>query len=255
VLFNIVQNAQHAMSGRGSGRIAVRTRGNERIVRVEISDDGPGIPAEYLKRVFDPFFTTKEVGKGTGLGLSLAYSTVKEHGGSMRVESAPGRGAVFTIELPAQDGGAGARADEASGVETQPGGGGDGMPPVKERGSRILVVEDEKPLADVMVEILQAYGHVIDTAGDGVTAWSMIQARDYDLIITDLKMPNMGGREFYARVAKAKPELARRIIFSTGDTASSETRAFFKEVDNPCLKKPFNLAELVRLVDSALTRD
>jgi two-component system NtrC family sensor kinase len=252
VFINIIQNAQHAMAGRG-GRVTVRTRGDERSIRAEIVDDGPGIPAENLKRIFDPFFTTKEVGKGTGLGLSLAYGTVKDHGGSIRVESRAGGGAIFSIELPAQ-GGVPETSDDP-GAEVESGDCGDGMPPVRERGGRILVVEDEKSLADVMVEILQSYGHVIDTAGDGQTAWAMTLSHDYDLIITDLKMPNMNGREFYANVAKAKPALARRIIFSTGDTASPETRAFFKEVGNPFIRKPFNLADLVRMVDAALNRD
>ncbi len=250
VLINIVQNAQHAMAGRGSGRVFVRTRGDERTVRVEVIDDGPGIPSEYLSRVFEPFFTTKEVGKGTGLGLNLAYQTVEKHGGSIKAENPPGGGALFTIELPAHEGDDEAREEESREAGQGSGGGGHGMPPVRERGGRILVVEDEKPLADVMIEALQLQGHVIDAAGDGKTALSMIGSGDYDVIITDLKMPNMGGREFYAHVAKARPELARRIIFSTGDTANPETRAFFREVGNPCLRKPFNLADLLRLVDS-----
>jgi CheY-like chemotaxis protein len=116
------------------------------------------------------------------------------------------------------------------------------------------VVEDEGHLADVMVEALEAHGLVVETAGNGRTAKERLSSRAYDLIISDLKMPQMNGREFYRYVAAAQPALARRIIFSTGDTASPETQAFFQEVGNPFLAKPFNLTELIRVVDSVLAR-
>ena len=108
------------------------------------------------------------------------------------------------------------------------------------------------PLAEVVSEVLQLQGHTVDTAGDGRTAKDLISQCRYDLIISDLKMPNMNGRDFYRHVASVEPALARRIIFSTGDTANPDTQAFFEEVGNPFLTKPFNLKELLRLVDLVL---
>jgi signal transduction histidine kinase len=95
---NLLMNACDALEGKGE--IAIRTLPVDRGVRVEIEDDGPGMPPDVKSRVFDPFFTTKDVGKGTGLGLSISHGIVDRHGGSMWVESEPGRGTTFVIELP-----------------------------------------------------------------------------------------------------------------------------------------------------------
>jgi two-component system NtrC family sensor kinase len=102
VFLNILVNAEQAMTAaHGRGRLHLKTRHEGDAVRITIADDGPGIPKEYLDRIFDPFFTTKPVGQGTGLGLSISYGIIKEQGGDMRVDSEVGKGAMFTIELPA----------------------------------------------------------------------------------------------------------------------------------------------------------
>jgi len=250
VFLNIIYNAYQAMKERGGpGNLSVVTRGEAGRLVVEITDDGPGIAPQNLGRIFDPFFSTKEVGKGTGLGLSLAYGTVREHGGTISARSVHGAGSTFVVDLPAAP----------PGVEIDP----VPMPALmetpairKEGGAegarRILVIEDEEPLAEVIAEVLQAEGHHVDIAGDGLTARARIAAVRYDLIISDLKMPNMNGREFYRHVASIDGGLAKRIVFSTGDTANPDTQAFFEEVGNPFLSKPFNLADLIRVVDSVL---
>jgi len=262
VFLNIIHNAYQALKERGGpGSLTVRSRNAGDRVIVEITDDGPGISPENLKRVFIPFFTTKEAGVGTGLGLSLAYSTVRGHGGTITAHSEPGSGATFLVDLPAASQQAVDQdtegpyppedvpeASQAANAALRRAGEG----PAQATGRRILVVEDETALAEVMVEALRFHGHEVETAGDGRTARSKISERRYDLIITDLKMPHMNGRDFYRHVASVEPALARRIIFSTGDTASPETQAFFEEVGNSYLSKPFNLAELLRVVDSVL---
>ena len=243
VFMNIIYNAYQAMKEkRTPGRLTLKTRNQADLVVIEITDDGPGIAPQNLKRIFDPFFSTKEVGKGTGLGLSLAYGTIREHGGTISAKSVPGAGSTFIIELPA-----GSEMPADGFVEAV-----DAKPPASTTGKRILVVEDEPALAEVMAEILMAQGHYVDTACDGKHAKTLISRTKYDLIISDLKMPHMNGRDFYRHVAGIEPDLARRIIFSTGDTASKETQAFFEEVGNPFLSKPFNLKDLIRLVDKVL---
>jgi CheY-like chemotaxis protein len=119
-------------------------------------------------------------------------------------------------------------------------------------GKRILVVEDEISLADMMCEALAAEGHHVDAAANGFTARKMLLSARYDLIISDIKMPNMGGRELYDAVFQMDPALARKIIFSTGDSVSAETHAFFQKVGNPYLTKPFNLNDLFRLIQRTL---
>jgi two-component system NtrC family sensor kinase len=245
VLVNLVRNAHQAMlekEGRGLLRVVTRCDGD--LCRMEVSDSGAGIRPEHLRKIFDPFFSTKKVGEGTGLGLSIAYGTVREHGGSIQVRSRPGRGSTFLVELPAS---AEVRESPAARPEA---------PPVVVRrsagGRRILVVDDEANLADMIREALEAEGHHVDAACDGRTAAGLLRESSYDLIISDLKMPNMGGRELYEEISRRDPSLARRIIFSTGDSVSPETQAFFREVGNLYLTKPFNLAELYRTVHRAL---
>lgn len=248
VFVNIIHNAHQAMREKGGrGVLRIVTRCDGLTCSVEVSDTGPGIRPEHLTRIFDPFFSTKGVGQGTGLGLSIVYSTVKAHGGEIYARSRPGRGATFVLEIPAC-----ASAEEAAiplsvAPRMEPAA-GIGRGPT----GRILIVEDEVNIVEMMREALTVAGHVVDAAQDGVTASSMLRTERYDLIITDLKMPNMSGRELYDVVRDINPRLARRIIFSTGDSVSADTQAFFKETGNPCLTKPFDLRDLYQMVNSAL---
>jgi two-component system NtrC family sensor kinase len=244
VFVNIVNNAHHAMKEKGGrGVLRIATRCDGLTCRVEVSDTGPGIRPHHLKKIFDPFFSTKEVGKGTGLGLSLAYGTVKDHGGQISARSRPEQGTSFIVELPAvatlEEAPAAAKAVAVRGELVQ-------------GGKRILVVEDEASLSEMICEALSAEGHQVDRAGDGVTASKKVKEGSYDLIISDLKMPNMGGRELYDAVHRMDPDLARRIIFSTGDSVSADTQAFFRQIGNPYLTKPFNLRDLYNAVNTAL---
>jgi len=244
VFVNLVQNAHHAMKQRGGrGMLRIVTRCDGLTGRAEVSDTGIGIAPENLKRIFDPFFSTKTVGQGTGLGLSIAYGTIKEHGGTIHARSRLSRGTTFTVDLPAI-----AAVEEAAAAPEM----ADAVPQRPLPGKRILVVEDEGSLAEMMCEALSAEGHHVDSAADGDTAWRMIVNDRYDLIISDIKMPNMGGRELYDAVLRTDPELARHIIFSTGDSVSSDTQAFFERIGNPHLTKPFNLSDLYRVVQKTL---
>ncbi len=234
VFFNIITNAEHAMlSAHGGGKLKVRSRAEKGYIRLSFSDDGVGIPAENLRRVFDPFFTTKEGGQGTGLGLTISYGIMDDLGGRIRVESRPGKGATFIVELPIVEGPA--------------------FPPPPEMekeieltkiSRRVLVVDDEESILALLRDVLTADGHTVDTARNGAEALTLLAKHGYDLLITDIKMPGMSGQALYQRVKEMDSELARNTVFVTGDTVSAETRNFLQRIDNICLAKPFRIREV-----------
>ncbi|MGD8376034.1 MAG: ATP-binding protein [Acidobacteriota bacterium] len=248
VLLNLVTNAHQAIrsaaaEGGAAGHISIRTAPVDGRVRIVVEDDGPGILPGHLNRVFDPFFTTKEVGVGTGLGLSLAYGCITEHGGEIRVESRPGAGARFLIDLP---GAAVRERPEAPlAVPARPTGGG--------LSSRdVLVVDDEPAIAELIAEALRAAGHHVDIVHDGRVARERLREQRYDLVLTDLKMPHMSGVDLYEDLERTDPEMAGRMIFSTGDTVSRETAAFLRRFEDRCLTKPFRLHDLHAVVERVL---
>lgn len=249
VFLNVVTNAEQAMlEAHGKGRLIIRTRADaqkERII-VEFIDDGPGIPEGHLTRIFDPFFTTKEVGKGTGLGLSLSYGMIKEHGGNIYVTSRPGDGATFVIELPI-----------ISSLQEEPDDLRELLPPAYHfeklvQGKRILVVDDEKYILDFFVEVFHPLPMQVDTASDGRAAMNKLLTTDYDLVVSDFKMPQMSGKDLYDWIKKNRPHLAGRIIFVTGDTVSLETRSFLEDNQNRYLAKPFKIEEVKEVIQQAL---
>jgi signal transduction histidine kinase len=247
VFVNILQNARQAMeSSAPPRRIRIEGRRVAEGVRLEFSDSGPGIRPEHLPRLFEPFFTTKDVGRGTGLGLSLAYGTVRDHGGRIEVRNNPGAGACFVVTLPVAAGPA-AERPAAPGAKA-------GEAATAGAGERILVVDDEALLAAVVVEALRSEGYSADAARSGDEALQLLQQQPYDLVITDLKMPGMDGPRLREEILRRAPGFSGRILFSTGDVASSSTRRFLEETGSACLTKPFRLAELRRVVRGALEK-
>src|SRR5216117_532430 len=243
VLVNLIVNAQHAMREVPSPRrltLATRFDRERGHVRLEVSDTGPGIPREIQPRIFEPFFTTKPSGQGTGLGLSLCKGIVQEHDGAITVESELGRGATFLIELPVLA--PPAAATKAAPAEALP------TPAAK----AILVVDDESEIAAVLAEMLQRAGHHVDAAADGAMALEMLGRRGYDLIVTDTKMPVLDGVELYRALERRFPQYCRRLIFVTGDVLDPEKRRFLESTGAPCLPKPFDLDEVLRVAHHLL---
>lgn len=236
VLVNLINNAAQAIAGTSTpGHITITAKRWLDGIAIQVADDGPGIAPDLRERIFEPFFTTKPEGEGTGLGLSICQGIVREHGGRITVDSAPGRGTTFSVELPA-----------AIGV----------TPPVREEGRSphvrplsVLVVDDEPHILHYMRATLESWGHTVTLAADGADALAMVRAQSFDLILCDLRMPRLGGREFYTALTQLGPELAERVIFATGDTVRDDALKFLEALGRPYLHKPFKLAELRQLLD------
>jgi two-component system NtrC family sensor kinase len=242
VFVNLLTNAAQAIASTGKpGQITVTAKRWLDGLAVSVADDGPGIPEELLPRVFEPFFTTKMEGEGTGLGLSICQGIVKEHGGRITLESSPGAGATFTVELLS-----GGRPSSPP----QP------VPVPEAAGAlRILVVDDEPHILHYMRATLESWGHQVEVASDGTEAVERALMVPFDVIICDLRMPRLGGREMYNNLARAHPHIARKVIFATGDTVRGDTLQFLETLGRPFLHKPFTLGELRTVLSTVAVGD
>ncbi|PYM08921.1 MAG: histidine kinase, partial [Candidatus Rokuibacteriota bacterium] len=237
VLLNLVQNAHQAMkSAHDKGVLTVRLHREAGGVHVEVLDDGPGIPPEHLERIFDPFYTTKPVGEGSGLGLPVSQGIVSEHGGRVWAENRPGGGAAFHLVLPVGGPGPVVEAPRELPLPTRP--------------LRVLLVEDERRVADVLANLLKSLGHTAEVALGGRQALERIVDNQYDVVFVDLKMPEMDGRAFWQELVARDSPLARHTIFMTGNPRSLEALADEK-AGTPLLAKPFTVPELSAVLRAA----
>jgi two-component system NtrC family sensor kinase len=245
VFLNIINNARQAMEGGPKkGRLRVSTESAEGRVRVLFKDNGPGIPAENMKKIFNPFFTTKEVGKGTGLGLSLCYGIVSEHGGTITPHSAEGEGATFVIDLPV--------APQAKAAEKKLSGPLP-APSIREGvGKRVLVIDDEDTILQMISEALKRNGYRVDVARDGEAALRRFGQYHYDLALCDWKMPGLNGEQIYERLRESNPEMSQRLIFITGDVVNEKTQEFLRSKKKVCLSKPFTLVEFRSAINKVM---
>src|SRR3990167_1961819 len=235
VFTNIILNAEQAMSeSPGHGQLKVQTGIKKKnTIEISFSDDGPGIPKDVIGKVFDPFFTTKEPGKGTGLGLAVAYGIIKEHGGEIHVSSRVEKGTTFVIELPLLEQQVVLECDKEEKIPKIPN---------TIKGKRILIVEDEEMIIDLVKGVLGKDDSKVEVARNGKEALGKIDTNDYDLIVCDIKMPIMNGIQLYNEIKTRDPGLAHRFIFITGDP-SIETIDFINETGNKVITKPFRIEE------------
>jgi CheY-like chemotaxis protein len=256
VIINLAINARDAMPE--GGRLTIETSNSElddryteqnpearpgHYVLVAISDTGQGMDESTKARIFEPFFTTKELGKGTGLGLAMAYGFIKQSGGHIEVHSTLRHGTVFKLYLP--------RADEVMPVATV-------LPeqftPLVGT-ETILVVEDEATIRNLLRRVLQSRGYTILEARDGQEALEVAQQHvgRIDLLITDLVMPRMSGRELARRLAQLQPEVRILLISGYSDKAALDQEML--QASAVFLQKPFSPADLVRKVREVLNAE
>jgi PAS domain S-box-containing protein len=239
VLINLIINAQQALeeSEALDKNLVIRTGlGDEGRVVIEVIDNGPGVPQDLACRIFEPFFTTKPQGTGTGIGLSFSHGIVESHGGTLTVLPRHG-GATFRIEFPPASPSA---RDEAERAPPEP------VVPVRRR--KALVVDDEADIADTIRELLERDGFDVTVAGNGAAALMALDHGEFDVILSDLKMPGVSGPEMYERLREIRPHLLSRIAFVTGDTLGSTMDEFLKTSGRPVLEKPFTRAGVRCLV-------
>jgi signal transduction histidine kinase/CheY-like chemotaxis protein len=252
VLLNLAVNARDAMRTGGTLTISTtldtvdeataRARADLTAgpcVLLRVHDTGEGMPTDVMARAFDPFFTTKELGRGTGLGLATVYGIVKQSGGSVWIESAPGQGTTVCVSLPRWE------AEEA-GIQPPT------MPVTSRREAVILVVEDESTVRALVCRTLEQAGHQVIEAVDGAGGLdaAMAHGGDIDLVVTDVVMPVMGGREMASRLLARRPGL--RFLFVSGYPDDARAPGELAGSAGDFLAKPFTPGELVARVDELL---
>lgn len=249
VLTNLMLNASHAMPD--GGKLVIRTRNitnrqtsgtNERsdAVLLTVEDNGQGMTPEVRRRAFEPFFTTRQQGEGSGLGLSMVYGIVSQSGGDVAIESVESLGTVVRIVLP-----------QAEGQETrQP----DFEPQYEARGGNeiILLVEDQDPVREAARRLLTKKGYSVLEATNGADAISKYgdNIDSFDLILTDIVMPQMGGRDLVAWIRVKRPDCPA--IYMSGYSADREQLK--NDADVPFLPKPFSATELSAVVRETLNK-
>jgi PAS domain S-box-containing protein len=252
VLINLILNARDAMPD--GGRLTATASNAEydevtaaqhpglgpgRYVLLTVTDTGQGMPAEVVARAFEPFFTTKAKGQGTGLGLATVYGVVRQANGRVSIYSEVGRGTAVRVLLPAVE-----RRSVPRAVES--------VSPAVQAGALILLVEDEDAVRHAVRRILAGVGYEVLEAANGQAAVSVSAAcgRRIDLLLTDMVMPGMSGRELSTRLRASRPEL--RVMYMSGYAENITPRD--EDLDAPLLAKPFMRVRLLKAVFAALTR-
>jgi PAS domain S-box-containing protein len=240
VFMNLIVNAQHALQRVAPPRrLRVTSRREDGGIRIEVADNGPGVPAEVASQIFEPFFTTKPQGVGTGIGLSVTEGIVTAHGGEIHLEQAPDGGAAFTIWLPVT-------MVEAT-LKILP-----EQPPPDPLKGRIMVVEDEVEIGEMLAETLRRDGHQTVLASSGRDALAKLAQHEVDIIISDLRMPDMDGPALHRELRRTRPDLAARTLFVTGDTLAADTMSFLSETGIALIDKPIDPNEVRRRVQAFL---
>jgi PAS domain S-box-containing protein len=242
IITNLVVNAAQATGERGNVWLTARSDAGDCVF--EVVDDGPGITSDALPRIFEPFFTTKPMGQGTGLGLSVSLGIAQQHGGTIVAQnrdSRDGPGARFTLRLP--------RAANARPMTPSAPGNASDSRGAEQR--RVLIIDDEGTIRRALARFYTRRGWIATEAENGAHALRRLvdSSEDFDLIISDVKMPEVSGIELHAALEAFRPDILDRFVFCTGEMQSAAVAAFFARTGCRVLLKPFDLKTLAALSD------
>ncbi|MCK5513837.1 MAG: PAS domain S-box protein [Deltaproteobacteria bacterium] len=234
VFTNLINNALDAMPQGGS--IKIKTHKENSHILVKIEDTGAGIPEDIRNRIFDPFFTTKGV-QSTGLGMSISYGIIHRHKGTIVVNSSEGKGTTFTIKLPILE----KLLGEKGKVVTIP---------RRQRKARILVVDDEEDLGQLLSDILTSEGHEVEVASNGSQGIEMFKKKSFDMVFTDLGMPSMSGWE----VAEKIKTINRRVPVAllTGWNIELKDQEMRDKNIDIVIHKPFEVERVLRSIHEVM---
>jgi signal transduction histidine kinase/CheY-like chemotaxis protein len=252
VILNIITNAEHAMTECAEKKLTIETCQRGKYLALIISDTGCGIPSELQQDIFKPFYSTKskdgyeltpDTSISSGLGLSITLSIVKEHGGSIEVESVVGEGTTFVISLPSAPAGM-ILSDEQAKQEAAA---------VKasnnKKSLKILVIDDEKEIRAIIKESLEIHNHQVVTTDDGRVALKLLQNDIYDLVLLDLHMPLMDGSEFLKLAVDLPATHRAPCIVVTGKPTENLRHSVGKELVKTIIHKPFTQKMLISSVE------
>ncbi len=258
VIMNFLINARHAMKESDTKHITVSCGVEDSRIFIRASDTGCGIPPEIINRIFDPFFTTKGERaegtltqndlKGVGLGLSICSTIAREHGGEITVQSKLGQGTAFTLWLPIPEPGSG---NDEGGPNRDP-------QPRKQvdfsahQGKRILVLDDEQHIRELLTSVLEAKGFTVTATDDGRAALQMHREQPFDLILVDLQMPKISGEEFLTELQCQKPAKKSTSVVMTGKLIGDIPEGRSDLTIFSAVPKPFNMQELLHAIHGAL---
>ena len=259
VILNLLTNARDAIEslkaekGPSTGKVTIKVTNDAKTnaVVIVVADTGGGVPDEYLNKIFEPFYTTKAAGKGTGLGLSVSMSLINRMNGSIKVRNAK-QGAEFTISLPISDETKKTAGDSKKGAQKSGVG--------KKQAGHILIVDDEIEATRILARFVKKYGYAVTTAFNGKEALEFFQERPADLVVTDMRMPEMGGKDLISALRKDFPDLPVIAVsgqmeaedekfingFSTTQNGNGQFQRFFK--------KPVDLTELMEAIEEMLDK-
>jgi PAS domain S-box-containing protein len=237
VFLNIIANAEQSISpARDHGTLEVSLSRDGSNVRVTFADDGPGISPENMGKIFDPFFTTKRPGGGSGLGLTICLAVVKEHGGTIEVQSRPDAGATVHVLLPI--------FAEALSAAPIPQSSASPTASVALDGHTVLIVDDEESIREIVQDTLSARGMKVHAAGSSEEALSYLAANACEIVLCDFNLPGMNGDQFFEQVRAQQGDAAPRFVFMTGEFVDPSVVARYQEKGARVLQKPFHISAL-----------
>ncbi len=251
---NLCINAADALEGKGvltisTGNVVIRESNADsnqklcptRFVKLQVSDNGPGMNAATLEKAFEPFFTTKEAGKGTGLGLDVVHQIVNRHSGSVSIESLPGAGTQVTVLLPTKEHLVSPEGKEKTSASK-----------VKNGKGTVLLVDDEDILLKTGKRLLERLGYSVMLAEHGDLALDIYKTNqeEIDLVLLDMNMPVMNGSECLVKLQNIDPEV--KVVFLSGMVGEQGLKALSEGRVSGFLQKPFDLVELSETVSKAI---